>query len=271
MTETSKNQPTFHIQQVGNINTGDVTIHGDQVGIQHQSIQEKKQKEQPKNVSLPQDSLSTMPNSGLKPLTVFFSYAHEDESLRDKLATHLKSMEREGLIQGWSDRQISPGSEWDAAIKQQLTTAEIILLLISADFIASNYSFDVELRHAIERHEAGTARVIPIVLRPCDWENLSFGKLQALPKDAKPVTTWSDKDEAFLDIAKGIRAAVKSLQDISTPAPTATRTSSPKDSQPPSVIMNFHGPVYGAAGNVEGDLNYQQPAALDETQKLEGQ
>lgn len=124
MTDTPKNQPTFHIQQVGNINTGDMTIHGDQIGIQHQSIQEKKQKEQPKNVGLPQASLSTMPNASLKPLTVFFSYAHEDEALRDKLATHLKSMEREGLIQGWSDRQISPGSEWGATIKQQLSAAK---------------------------------------------------------------------------------------------------------------------------------------------------
>jgi len=190
------------------------------------------------------------------PRTVFFSYAHEDEPLRDKLATHLKSMEREGLIKGWSDRQISPGSEWDATIKQQLATADIILLLISSDFIASDYCYDIEIQHAIQRHEVGSARVIPVILRPCDWKSLPFGKLQPLPRDDKPITKWSDQDEAFLNVAQGIRVAVKSLRqsdDTDSPADVSA-SNRPKENRAHSVQMIFNAPVYGVGGNVEGNV-----------------
>ena len=142
-------------------------------------------------------------------LTVFFSYSHKDEELRDELATHLKMMQRQGLIGSWHDRQISAGTEWANAIDDNLNIADVILLLISANFLASDYCYDIELQRAIERHEAGEARVIPIVLKPCDWGDAPFGKLQALPKNAKPVTQWSDRDEAFLNISQGLRLAVK--------------------------------------------------------------
>ena len=141
-------------------------------------------------------------------LTIFFSYSHKDEELRDELATHLKMMEREGLIGSWHDRQISAGTEWANAIDDNLNIADVILLLISANFLASDYCYDIELERAMERHEAGEARVIPIVLKPVDWGNAPFGKLQALPKNAKPVTQWSDRDEAFLNISQGLRRAV---------------------------------------------------------------
>ncbi len=142
-------------------------------------------------------------------LTVFFSYSHKDEELRDELATHLKMMQRQGLISSWHDRQISAGTEWANAIDDNLNIADVILLLISANFLASDYCYDIELQRAMERHEAGEARVIPIVLKPCDWTYAPFGKLQALPQPAKPVTQWSDRDEAFLNISQGLRLAVK--------------------------------------------------------------
>jgi len=141
-------------------------------------------------------------------LTVFFSYSHKDEELRDELAIHLKMMERQGLISSWHDRQISAGTEWANAIDDNLNIADVILLLISANFLASDYCYDIELQRAMERHEAGEARVIPIVLKPCDWGDSPFGKLQALPKNAKPVTQWSDRDEAFLNISQGLRRTV---------------------------------------------------------------
>src|ERR1700674_5538908 len=133
---------------------------------------------------------------------VFYSYAHEDEKLRDELVKHLANLRRQGVITEWYDRDISAGKEWDAEIEQHLNSANVILLLISPDFMNSDYSNDVEVKRAMERHEAGDARVIPIILRPVDWEGAPFSKLQALPTDAKPVTSWDDPDEAFLSVVK---------------------------------------------------------------------
>jgi hypothetical protein len=90
-------------------------------------------------------------------------------------------------------------------------TAHIVLLLVSADFLASNYCYDIEVTRAMARHEAGEARVIPIILRPVDWQSAPFGQLQALPKDGRPVRSWPDPDEAFLDIALGIRSVAEGL------------------------------------------------------------
>ena len=142
---------------------------------------------------------------------VFFSYAHEDEALRDKLAIHLSTLQRQGVIRQWHDRQIGAGTEWEGQINHHLETAHVILLLISADFIASDYCFDKEVKRAMERHEAGEARVIPVVLRPVDLDGIVFNKLQALPTDRKPITTWKNQDEAFLNVVKGIRTAIKKI------------------------------------------------------------
>jgi len=146
-----------------------------------------------------------------KAIEVFYSYSHKDEELRDELEKHLSILKRQGVITGWHDRRIGAGREWEAEIDTHLNTAHIILLLISADFLASDYCYDVEMKRAIERHEAKEARVIPVMLRPCDWKGAPFGKLQALPKDAKPVSSWSDRDQAFLNVAQGIRATVEEL------------------------------------------------------------
>lgn len=143
-----------------------------------------------------------------KPLKIFISYSRTDEDLKNKLVTHLASLEREGLIESWDFRMIVPGDEWDKEIYKELEGADIILLLISPDFIASNYCYDVEVKRALERHQIGDARVIPIILRHVDWIHAPFSKLQALPKDANPITSWSDEDKAFLDVIEGIRRAV---------------------------------------------------------------
>jgi hypothetical protein len=92
-------------------------------------------------------------------------------------------------------------------IGEELERADIILLLVSPDFLASDYCYDIEMTRAIERHQAGEARVVPVVLRPCDWHDAPFGKLNAAPKDGKPISTWPDLDEALLDVVKAIKAA----------------------------------------------------------------
>jgi tetratricopeptide (TPR) repeat protein len=145
--------------------------------------------------------------------TVFYSYAHEDEPFLKKLEKHLSSLRRDGLISEWHDRRISAGTEWATTIDTYLNTADIILLLVSPDFMASEYCYGIELEQAMKRYQSGEASVIPIILRPADWENALFGKLQPLPKDGKPVTdrTWGRQDEAFLDVVKGIRKVVEEL------------------------------------------------------------
>ncbi len=143
---------------------------------------------------------------------VFVSYSHKDEKFRKKLETHLSLLQRQGVIEGWHDRKITAGQEWANAIDQHLETAHVILLLVSADFLASDYCHDVEMKAALKRHNEGEACVVPIIARPVDWNGALFGKLQALPKDAKPVTTWGNRDEAWLNVAQGIRRAVEELR-----------------------------------------------------------
>ncbi len=147
--------------------------------------------------------------STTKPIELFISYAHKDQHLRDQLETHLGSLKRDGFISTWHDRDIKAGEEWAGIINEHLNTAHIILLLVSPDFTASEYCNDIEVKRALERHTAGEAYVIPVILRRVDWRNTPFGKLQALPKDAKPVTSWKNRDEAFFDIAQGIRRVVE--------------------------------------------------------------
>ncbi|WP_346289424.1 AAA-like domain-containing protein [Sphaerothrix gracilis] len=147
----------------------------------------------------------------MEAVDVFFSYSHRDERLRDKLALHLAMLQRQGVIKSWHDRKISAGSEWAKEIDDQLNAADIILLLVSDHFLASDYCYDIEMKRAVERHDAGEAIVVPIILKPVDWSGAPFGKLQAFPKDAKPVTKWSNRDEAFLNIAQGIREAAQTL------------------------------------------------------------
>ena len=141
-----------------------------------------------------------------RPLQVFFSYAHEDEKLRDELAKQLDILERQGNIATWHDRRIEPGEEWAGKIAENLEAADLILLLVSADFLASDYIQDVELQHALKRHQNNTARVVPIILRDCLWQQGTFAQLQVLPTDGHPVTgdQWHNRDKAWFDVAKGI-------------------------------------------------------------------
>jgi Effector-associated domain 1/TIR domain/CHAT domain len=156
---------------------------------------------------------STTAPVSLEPTEIFISYSHKDDDLRDELVTHLSNLRRQGKISAWHDRAIEAGTEWETQIKARLESAQIILLLISPPFMASDYCYDLEMERAIQRHNEGTARVIPIILRPVDWKDTPFSKLQALPKDAKPVTQWGDRDTAFVDVVQGIRRAVDSLKN----------------------------------------------------------
>lgn len=147
-------------------------------------------------------------------ITLFYSYAREDERLRKKLEMHLALLQQQGLIAAWHDRKISAGTEWAHEINTHLDAARIILLLISSSFLASNYCYSSEMARALQRHQAGTARVIPIILRPVDWESAPFSTLQVLPTDGRPITGrgWRNTDEAFADVAQSLRKAVEEIQ-----------------------------------------------------------
>jgi hypothetical protein len=138
---------------------------------------------------------------------LFYSYSHRDERYRQRLEKHLAPLKREGVVADWRDREITAGTDWAKEISKHLEAADIILLLISADFIASDFCWSKEMSRALDRHALGGARVIPVIVQPVDWSGAPFGKLQALPKDGKPVTLWSNKEAAWVDVARGIRKA----------------------------------------------------------------
>ena len=142
-------------------------------------------------------------------MNVFLAHVYKDEPLRDELVVHLNNLRWQGVITDWHERNIDLGKEWLREIDPYLDTAQLILLLVSPEFVNLDYCYSVEIKHALQRHEAGQARVIPIILRPVDWEDTPFAGLTALPTYGKPVTTWLILQEAFLDVAKGIEAATQ--------------------------------------------------------------
>jgi hypothetical protein len=145
------------------------------------------------------------------PLSVFCCYAHQDEDLRQKLDKHLQRLVQDGLIQIWSDKRIVPGESWPTKISESLEHADIILPLVSADFMASEYCQKIEMKRALERQALKEAVVIPVILRSVDWQTAAFGNLQALPPGVRAVNEWPNEDQAFLEVAKGIRRAVEGL------------------------------------------------------------
>lgn len=139
------------------------------------------------------------------------SYSHKDESMRDALTAHLRISEREGLLKLWYDRQLIAGDDVDGSIFRAFDEADIVLLLVSSDFIDSDYCWSKELQWALERRAKGELLVIPVILRPCRWRDAPFGALLALPRDGKPIDSWPNRDAAYSDVAGGVAAAAQSI------------------------------------------------------------
>jgi hypothetical protein len=157
--------------------------------------------------------------------SVFFSYSHADEALRDQLEKQLSLLKRQGAIEVWHDRRIGAGQDFAKEIDQHVETDDIILLLVSADFLASDYCYDKEMKRAMARHEAGDAIVVPVILRACDWHGAPFGKLNSTPPDGRPVMQYPDRDQALLEVAKAVRSAADRLKPARCDTPA---TASPK-------------------------------------------
>jgi methylase of polypeptide subunit release factors len=169
-----------------------------------------------------------MPPATPRPLRIFFAYAHADEELRDKLDSHLAALKHEGRVEVWHDRRISPGYDWRLEIGRELETADIILLLVSASFLDSDFCQSVELRTAVERHQKGAARVIPILLRPCDVKGTPIEALQQLPRDARPITKWRNRDEACQHVAESLRTVVEEWHGPGAAASPPVRDQPPR-------------------------------------------
>lgn len=146
-------------------------------------------------------------------INIFFAYSREDSILRERLDKHLSGLKRKNYINTLYDGKIDAGKEWEKEIDTNLSKADIILLLISADFIASDYCYDVEMTKAISRHEKGDAVIIPIILNPCDWSDLPFSKIQGLPQNGKPITSthWENYEIALDEVARSIKEIVENL------------------------------------------------------------
>ena len=165
---------------------------------------------------------STTPHMN-KPVEVFYSYAQADEPFCKELEKHLSLLRQQGIITEWHHRKIVAGTEWQHAIDTHLMTASVILLLISADYLASDYCYGTEMQRALARHATGDAWVIPVLLRPVDWQGAPFAQIQCVPRNEKPITSWPNRDEAFRDVARAIREAIERLDACShatQPAPS---------------------------------------------------
>lgn len=150
-------------------------------------------------------------------VSLFFSYSHKDEELRNELEAHLALLKRQGIISAWHDHCITAGGEIDQVISSELESAKIILLLVSAHFLASDYCYEKEMKRGLEKHNDGTAVVIPVILHPCDWHSAPFGNLRATPTDGKPVSMFANQQEAFSIVAKDIREATKVFLEPNAP------------------------------------------------------
>lgn len=178
------------------------------------------------------------------PLRLFLSYAHEDESYKDALTTHLSGLRGSGLIDDWNDRALLPGEEWDAGIRKNLEEADIAVFLISAHFMASTYINEVEVKSALEKHEAGSLTIVPVLIRHCDFSSFqALNGFQALPQNGKPVKAFEDMDEAWMQVINGLKEIIsvvdKNIELKSIPSPDPT-VEAPNPAAPSKVLGDYH-------------------------------
>ncbi len=156
---------------------------------------------------------------------VFYSYSHKDAEFRQKLGVYLAPLARQNKIVEWHDRMIEPGADWNTEISDQLDSAHLILLLISEEFLASEYCFGIEWERALSRLKNGEAKVIPILLKPCLWKESRFSELQLIPRGAKAISSWPSREEAFVEVATEISNLVSGPAPLSpdvSPRPDRT-------------------------------------------------
>lgn len=146
------------------------------------------------------------------PTKVFISYSHKDEEFKNSLTEHLSGLVRSGAIREWNDRKIVPGADWSHEINENLKNSDLILFLISSSFLSSDYCMNIEAETALSMHNSGEAQLIPIVIRAVEWSDSPLSRLQGLPKDAQPIASWPDKDEAWVNVIQGIKKHISEFE-----------------------------------------------------------
>ena len=164
-----------------------------------------------------------------KKTSIFIAYSRKDESFLRELRVFLHPLEQNKQVEIWYDGEIVAGEVWENSIKTALHQADIILLLVSANALASDYFYENEVKDALERHRNKTCTVIPVILKPCGWEDTALANLQALPKDGEPITLWANSDQAYKSVFDGIKAAIAKIQ---TPPPPTITPVTPKPTTP---------------------------------------
>lgn len=154
-----------------------------------------------------------------QPVKIFISYAREDETYKNELLKHLRPLERKGVIKSWHDGTLEAGQEWETELKDELETADVLIFLVSPDFVNSDYINDVEIKKAIERYKIGQVAIVPIWIRPVLASDDFLNKFQALPKDRKPISKWGDKDEAWVDVVTRLNQLFNKLNHTAADQP----------------------------------------------------
>ena len=169
-------------------------------------------------------------------MKAFIAYSHRDEVYLDRLHTHLAVLKRDGRIDAWFDRDILAGRELHREIDEQLESCGLFLLLVSPDFLASDYCIEREMARALERHGAREAIVIPIIIEPCDWASTPLRNLRALPRDSKPISEWTNENNAYLDVVQELRRVLETEENLRT---TKTEAATVRPSPSPSVERHY--------------------------------
>ncbi len=169
-------------------------------------------------------------------MKVFISYSHHDAEFLTSLHQHLASLRRQNLLEVWTDREIDAGGVLDREIADAMGEADLFLLLVSASFLNSDYCYEKEFQKALEKQKAGKAIIVPIIVRPCDWEIRDLRQFKALPEDGKPVHSkhWHNADEAFADVARGLRTLIEKRR-------SKAEKCIPVEHQPPQAQPEFTG------------------------------
>ena len=153
----------------------------------------------------------SIPGVGKGPLRLFLSYAHEDRNILEELRKHLAPLRHEQVVTDWYDRELVPGQSWNHRIQEQLESSHLVLVIVTADFVASDYAYGQELNRALELHDTGLLRLIPVIARNCLWQNLPLARIQVLPEGAVPISRWQDRDDAYVSVVTGVERAAREI------------------------------------------------------------
>ena len=144
-----------------------------------------------------------------QPISIYLSYAKKDEALKLEFEDYLAIMQQNGLISGWVERQVQSGIDWSQIIDPRLLTADLVLLLVSPALLASGYCSGAEIRKAFERSKTNGTRVIPINLHYVNLKGSPFEAIVSIPRNARPVSSWPDRSEAWRNIDTEIRIVIE--------------------------------------------------------------